>query len=402
MVDVHFEKIMPIFLQVVLKGIVLVIIWILILVPVKQVLAADFDSSNDPFEQLDNNSNLFVSTPATTKHKSIFYQLAQNFLWRQELGLQFGSRIVGFAGFEIQQRFSSAYATVAAFNYQGALYWQRDLSGHLGQSEMAAMPMGKSPGEYFLTYQTHNAYLDVYNPLGGAGDFNLRMGRFYLPFGLNAQTDTHATFLQLSNQQHLGFNQDLMVGGYGALNDNFDYHLGYFRGAGNHSASKRQQGLWVGRITLSNQWLYNDNLEAGSSFLWGERLDPLRANDVIKTWRYGIDGRQKWPFSSGVLTLTSEISFGADDSHPIGMALFQGSWLTATRRWGIDSAYREYFKDYHTQENLWVYNLNYYFDNDISRSKLMWIGLGIERPETKTSHDSSRITIVTVYFYKYW
>ena len=70
-------------------------------------------------------------------------------------------------------------------------------------------------GEYRpgWTFEYHNFYVDLYNVFNpvlsdsergrNAGRFNIRAGRFYVPFGLNLQTDTHGTVLQLSNDRNL-------------------------------------------------------------------------------------------------------------------------------------------------------------------------------------------------------
>ena len=100
------------------------------------------------------------------------------------------------AGFEAQKRFSTPTRTLASLDYQGRVVY-RDPG-----PAMSADPMAADSGPW--EYETHNAYLDLYNVLGAPGRVNLRAGHFYQPFGLNTQTDTHGTLLQLSNERVFG------------------------------------------------------------------------------------------------------------------------------------------------------------------------------------------------------
>ena len=134
-----------------------------------------------------------------------------NLLFRKEIYLLWAAGIDDFeetdrassrlsAGFEIQKKFSTATKTVASFDYQGRLVYRDHAIA------TAADAMGMDAERW--TYETHNAYAEFYNLLGDPGRFSLRAGRYYLPFGLNAQTDTHGTLLQLSNERLFGADRD--------------------------------------------------------------------------------------------------------------------------------------------------------------------------------------------------
>lgn len=117
-------------------------------------------------------------------------------------------------GFEVLKKFSTATSTIGSFDFQGRLVRRDNFIPVLDDEE------GASREGWFAEY--HNAYADLYNILNpvlsdeqrnvAVGHFNFRLGRFYLPFALNLQTDTHGTILQLSNEQNFGFERDWYVG----------------------------------------------------------------------------------------------------------------------------------------------------------------------------------------------
>ncbi len=315
----------------------------------------------------------------------------------------------GFAGFELQKKFSNATSTVASVTVQGRLVYRHDRMNTLSD------PMGMSADDTGWKYETHNAYADFYNVAGDVGAFNVRIGRYYVPFGLNVKTDTHATFMQLTNGRNFGFKQDWMVGAYGALNDNLDYDVGYYLGDGMDSSYKGQAGLLAGRIGLNNDWLFDRNLEGGLSGAVGQRVSKAAVmrspsvaaeanrDNVVDTWRIGLDGRWKMPVYNGTVTFTGEGSIGQDEKDDLYTAQLQTGWLSASRQWGADVAYRHFWQDISGRDNLestMVYSANYYLDNAITGSRQQWIGLGVEQP--LDSQSSSRDTVFTLHYYRYW
>ena len=104
------------------------------------------------------------------------------------------------------------------------------------------------------------------------GRFNFRAGRFYVPFGLNLQTDTHGTVLQLSNERNFGFERDWYTGFWGAINKHLNYDAYYLTGSGYDLKFKGQSGLGALRISLANKYSSQYGLEGGVSVMAGERL----------------------------------------------------------------------------------------------------------------------------------
>lgn len=303
------------------------------------------------------------------------------------------------AGFEIQKKFSTETKTVASFNYQGRVVY-RDHA-----LRTAADPMGMDADAW--EYETHNAYVDFYNLLGDPGRFNLRAGRFYLPFGLNAQTDTHGTLLQLSNDRLFGADRDWQVTAYGNASEHLDYLAGYVFGAGPDQKLDGQAGMAVGRIGFNNDYLFERGLEAGVSGAFGERIDPHAGSDgPLRTWRLGADLRQRLDSEIGPFTLTGEAATGEDEAATVWSGLAQADWLHPGRSWGLAAQYflfeRERAEGGHadgTDERASLV-LTRYFRNDIGNAALHWIALALEQ-QIQTP-ESGEDTLAAVQYYRYW
>ena len=343
-----------------------------------------------------------------------------NLLFRKELYLLFGAGRERFddtqdvmsrvsAGFEIQKRFATATRTVASADYQGrVVYRDRTL-------DTLADPMGRgaSPWEY----ETHNAYVDFYNVFGEPGRFNLRGGYFYQPFGLNAQTDTHGTLLQFSNDFLFGAKHDWQMMMYGTLTEHLDYTAGYLLGAGMDHELDGQSGMAIARLALNNGWLFKHGLEGGISFAAGERVDAhaamrspsvhhaARGGQVIATWRAGADIRKQISSTVGSFTLAAETVVGEDEDDLLASGLTQAEWLHSSRRYGAAAQYRHFWQDIGAGEKDYTDArvagvLSYYFKNDVGSSNLHWLALAVERNTRRT--DGPEDTMVMLQYYRYW
>ncbi|MBI3553376.1 MAG: hypothetical protein HY077_12850 [Elusimicrobia bacterium] len=356
---------------------------------------------------------------------------SDNFGFRKELMSEFGasdksrSSSRQSAGFEVLKKFSSETRTFAAVDFQGRLV-RRDLfSGSPNDAEGAHRP------GWFFEY--HNAYADLYNVLDpvltedqqsrSVGRFNARAGRFYVPFGLNLQTDTHGSLLQLSNERNFGFERDWYSGLWGALTDDLNYDAYYLNGSGYDLKNRGQSGLGAARLSLSNHFSNEHGLEGGLSYLAGERLDPEAAerspairNDAgpssrVDTARAGLDARYRHPVPTGSVAWTSELSGGRDAPDSVFTQLHQLDYLRASRRWGLAAQFRRFWQDMSrdralaspapgsadssvSAEGTW------YFRNDPGNSNLHWIKLNVERRLERMQGD--RPVIVTLQYYRYW
>ena len=303
------------------------------------------------------------------------------------------------AGFEVQKKFSTATKTAASLNYQGRVVYRNHWL------DTAADPMGMDADAW--EYETHNAYVDFYNLLGDPGRFNLRAGRFYLPFGLNSQTDTHGTLLQLSNDRLFGADRDWQLTAYGNASEHLDYMASYVFGAGPDQKLDGQAGMAVGRIGFNNDYVFERGLEAGVSGAFGERIDPHAGiAGPLRTWRLGADVRQRLDSEIGPFTLTGEAAAGEDGESTVWSGLAQADWLHPGRSWGLAAQYFLFERERAeggpadgTDERASLV-LTRYFRNDVGNAALHWIALALERPlQTLEGGDD---TLASVQYYRYW
>lgn len=319
-------------------------------------------------------------------------------------------------GFEIQKKFSSDTKTWLGIDYQGR-FARRDNYHPVSSDLMGADHDG-------WAYETHNAYADFYDLGGDGGRVNFRIGRYYVPFGINLYTDTHGTLMQLSNERNFGFERDWYAGFYGAIGEDFIYDAYYALGSGADSSMKGQSGLLALRLGTGRRLLYEEGLEAGFSLLAGERvsehatmLSPSvaaasRGDDIVRTWRIGPDMRKRFAMDSGTLTLTGELSAGQDEDDTVLTGLAQVDWLSADRRWGLAAQYRHFWQDIggdpmhaahmpgDTDSSV-ILNASWYFANDVGNANIHAITLGVEHQVERNRRDGDN-TVFTLQYYRYW
>jgi hypothetical protein len=317
-------------------------------------------------------------------------------------------------GAEVLKKFSSATSTLASFDFQGRLVRRDGFNPVLNDIE------GEHRIGWSLEY--HNLYVDLYNILSplqtdaqkssSVGRLNFRAGRFYVPFGLNLQTDTHGTVLQLSNQRNFGFERDWYMGLWGTLTPQLNYDLYYLVGSGYDLKFKGQHGLGALRISLANRYSFEHGIEGGVSLLGGQRLSPeanarlqASANGTassapIQTQRVGVDVRYRHVVPTGLLTLTSELSNGRDSADVVFSQLYQAEYLRNSRRWGLATQYRRFEQKGCGADASIIGDLTWYFRNDVGNSNLHWIKLNVERQLERIIGRPQ--TIVTVQYYVYW
>ncbi|MEW6087534.1 MAG: hypothetical protein AB1498_04460 [bacterium] len=181
--------------------------------------------------------------------------------------------------------------------------------------------MGREYTEGRNDFETelHNAYLRlrVLPPM-----VNVRLGHFYVPFGIQPWIDTHGTLLQSPAMEFSGVDRDWGVGLEGQ-NELFEYQAAVTRGSGMEYFERDGNYILSGKISTPrigehlNEWL-------GMSCLIGKVFDPMAVEklrsvtmdekessfmgNVIKKWRMGLDGQKLY----GPLRLRGEISVGRD------------------------------------------------------------------------------------------
>ena len=293
-------------------------------------------------------------------------------------------------GFEVLKKFSTETATVASINVQGRLV-RRDRFIAV-QNDMEGM---RRPG---WAFEYHNLYADVYNVAGEVGRVNVRAGRFYVPFGLNLQTDTHGTILQLSNERNFGFERDWYTGLWGIFSENFNYDAYYLAGSGYDLKYKGQSGLGAARLSLSNTFSSEHGTEGGLSVIGGQRLSE--DGQRIDTQRAGLDGRYRQPIPTGLLTWSSEITGGRDVPDAVFTQLYQAEYLRASRRWGLAAQYRRFWREDAGTDGSIIAEATWYLRNDVGNSNLHWIKVNVERQINRIQE--RRDVIVALQYYRYW
>lgn len=356
--------------------------------------------------------------------------LGENFTFKKEIFSQVSYGDEGYSrqslGGEILKKFSTATATVAAVNGQFRLVRRDNPIEVMNDSE------GMDREGWYAEY--HNLYLDLYNVLNpllsdeakGAnlGRFNFRAGHFYLPMGLNLQTDTHATVLQLSNDRNFGFDRDWYAGFWGGLNEYLNYDLYYLAGSGYHLSSKGQDGMIGARVSLADSFDVEHGLQAGLAVMAGERLSKMaierspsvaaRAEngEIVDTFRVGLDGRYRRTVPTGWLTFTAEATAGRDEADEVLTQLYQVEYLHRSRKVGLATQYRRFWQDIgrgltppgesipDDVDSSVAFDVTWYFRNDITNANLHWIRLNVEQHLER--QDGDRDTVVSLQYYRYW
>jgi len=349
--------------------------------------------------------------------------LRDNFSFRKELFSQFAwsreapasSNIYSrqSIGFEAYKKFSTDTTTFAAFDFQLRLVRRDHYLPVLNDMD------GADHDGYFT--EIHNLYFDLYNVFNpflseeargsNIGRFNFRAGRFYVPFGLNLQTDTHGTLLQLSNEKNFGFERDWCAGFWGSLTPDIDYNISYLLGSGYDMSFRGQDGLIAARLSLSGRYLNEYGIEGGLSFINGQKLfSGMNAPDVpvadqhgmVNITRGGVDGRYTHIVPGGTMALTAELSAGEDGQDAVLSQLYQADYLYHSRKWGLASQYRRFREDKEgmSAEALLAGEFTWYFRNDVGNSNLHWIKLNVERQLER--QDRVKDIIVSLQYYRYW
>lgn len=338
---------------------------------------------------------------------------SENFVFIKEIMSQFNVNDRGNTasrqslGFETLKKFSTATATFATIDFQGRLLRRDGFNPVFNDLEGQMRPGWK--------FEYHNVYVDLYNILNpflsdeqrgdAVGHFNLRAGRFYVPFGLNLMTNTHGTILQLSNEENFGFERDWYMGFWGAVNKDLNYDVYYLVGSGYDFKFKGQSGLGALRLSLANKYSYDYGLEGGFSILGGNRLSPNSINP-IETKRVGLDGRYRQAVPTGLLTFTSELSGGRDDSNTVFTQLYQAEYLHASRKWGLNTQYRRFQQEGFGADAFIIGEVSWYFRNDVGDANLHWLKFNVQHQLEQMNGLEQNVfgppaTIFTLQYYFY-
>lgn len=149
----------------------------------------------------------------------------------------------------------------------------------------------------------------------GHGRFNIRVGHFELPFGLEQVIDTNGTLEQLQNGSALGLKADWGASINGVL-PRFEYEFAFMVGGGN-ALSTLARGYFVGRVATPSDrpfWI-------GVSGLDGELETPTGLEERTRT---GIDLGWRLPHGFSAF---AEYSGGANADASADHLLGQIEWM---------------------------------------------------------------------------
>jgi hypothetical protein len=403
-----------------------------------RVLCAEpdpFEGLEPPWKPANEQAAALPKPEAAEQERQNWAQrlVHENFTLKKEIFSQFAYRDYGdelysrqSLGVEILKKFSTETTTFAAIDAQFRLV-RRD-----NPVEVMNDHEGMDREGWYVEY--HNLYLDLYNVLNpllpdepkaaNIGRFNARVGRFYPPMGLNLQTDTHGTVLQLSNERNFGFERDWYAGFWGSLNRHLNYDLYYLTGSGYDPSFDGQDGLLGVRLSLAERFNVEHGLQAGLAFMGGERLSEMAIErspsvaakaengEIVKTLRFGADARYTHPVPTGSLTLTGELTGGRDEADDVFTQLWQADYLHRSRRVGAAVQFRRFWQDIgrgdtppgesipDQADSSVAFDITWYFRNDITGANLHWVKLNVEQDLQR--QEGNEDTIATVQYYRYW
>jgi hypothetical protein len=147
------------------------------------------------------------------------------------------------------------------------------------------------------------------------GGFNIRLGHFEVPFGLEQNIDTNGTTRQYTFSDR-AIKADWGISINGVL-PTLDYEVAITQGSGNDITNKHNPFLFSGRISTPS----TANIVTGISWFHG---DILNGEDTVRRDRIGFDLAYYYYQWEALL----EVSGGEDDKNSKANALLELSWRT--------------------------------------------------------------------------
>ncbi|MBB65054.1 MAG: hypothetical protein CMO81_08315 [Waddliaceae bacterium] len=191
---------------------------------------------------------------------------------------------------------------------------------------------------------------------GTQGSFNIKIGHFELPFGLETQYDTNGTLHDYMHMSNLGAKVDWGFTINGVC-DKWEYETGLSRGSGIDFDSSGHPWLITGRAGHS----FNKVFQAGFSYLFGKVKNPPAASlyrsglsagqlltdsrgldGMVKRYRLGFDciyGWKKWTFQG-------ELTCGEDFSQNVCNNLVEVNWQNGMSEWLFYSQVLNFNQDF--------------------------------------------------------
>ncbi|MDG2423687.1 MAG: hypothetical protein P8M22_06900 [Phycisphaerales bacterium] len=155
-----------------------------------------------------------------------------------------------------------------------------------------------------------------YTGLAG-GRFNVKVGHFEMPFGLEMLLDTNGTLRNVDTARNLGIKADWGVTLNGVIG-HLEYEVGLGRGSGNEWRAAGSPYEFVGRIGTAREepWVF------GLSGFYGDLYRPNVPGNTIQRRRIGLDA--SW--FGGPVDVMSQMSFGLDNDDTVINSLVELGW----------------------------------------------------------------------------
>lgn len=161
----------------------------------------------------------------------------------------------------------------------------------------------------------------------GNGKFNIRVGHFELPYGLEVNHDTVFTLRQFTNERNLGLLRDWGVSLNGDLPD-FEYEVALSRGSGSELSARGDPWALSGRIGTPRE----ENVVLGFSAFTGDVQIPARGGiNTMERWRVGVDAE----FAFGPFSLLGQSSVGENWNMEFYDHLLELNWHDPEEQWRI-------------------------------------------------------------------
>lgn len=165
----------------------------------------------------------------------------------------------------------------------------------------------------------------------GRGAFNIKLGHFEVPFGLEQNIDTNGTLRDLQHGVNLGVKADWGVSINGRAR-NVEYEIAWQRGSGNEWETRGDPGLVAARIgtPAARGW------SVGLSWFNGDVFRYARPDEPESRRRVGIDARWTWRRYE----VMAEVSQGRDFDTDVVHLLTEASLSSRDTVWAAYGQYR--------------------------------------------------------------
>ena len=168
------------------------------------------------------------------------------------------------------------------------------------------------------------------------GGFNMRVGHYEVPFGLEQNIDTNGTLRQYTFSDR-GIKVDWGVTANGKYNG-LDYEISLSRGSSNDFTARHDPYLFSGRVGTSSQ----KNFIVGFSWMYGDVLNGAGAHPRK---RAGVD----FAYYTGPWEFLMEFSGGDNDGASTANALLETSWRSRLENLHLYVQFRQKFNEMHDQ-----------------------------------------------------